>query len=230
MNEQNNYFEMKMHAIDKQCLDTIAYSMKIFERDDIPFGSVRRVNVKIILHDTTDVTYWNLVTIKRIDGNYFAITEHGTTLSLSRHSPYRMYIPQITDAVIAWVRANKELKKTLVTKRFEKASKNAIKLWCTDYEEMRVEINSEHIKFYYRVDGECSTYHYAPLSQLKHDDDLRIALCSYWLEDEKYESTNGLAMAECFEIWKNSTNELPPFDIADIWACEYCKYTYDEIE
>lgn len=105
---------------------------------------------------------------------------------------------------------------------WEKESQNAITLWETDSEILKVEITSKAIKFF-RCDDILSIYIYPPLKELKKDKDLIRSI-----EDLILESYTG-AEKENYLIklkeWQNSDNEYVLFPISFIFNSDYQNYS-----
>lgn len=97
-------------------------------------------------------------------------------------------------------------------------SQNAITLWNTKVETLKVEITNQHIKFF-RHDDVFSCYTYPPLHILKKDDtfikDIRDCM-------EEANMTNEI---ENMEQWLKTDCDLPTFPISVIFNSDYQNYT-----
>lgn len=100
-------------------------------------------------------------------------------------------------------------------------TKNAITLWNDPYEEVKVEITSQYVKFY-RRDDILACYTYSPLHKLKKDKDFIKYTTNLLLESCQY---NGVE----YNNWVNSNCDMPPFPISVIFISDYPTYTFEEI-
>lgn len=108
-----------------------------------------------------------------------------------------------------------------------KESQNAITLWETDSEILKVEITSKAIKFF-RCDDILSVYVYPPLKELKKDKDLIRNI-----EDLILESYTGVERENYLiklKEWQNSDNEYVLFPISFIFNSDYQNYSFKEFE
>jgi hypothetical protein len=107
--------------------------------------------------------------------------------------------------------------------RWKKASENAITLWNTKAEEVKVEITSKYIKFF-RRDDILSCYTYPPLHELKKD-----KKCIKELKDTMYESCMWDEL-KALKTWENNDCDMPPFPISVIFHSDYQGYDFKEFE
>ena len=100
-------------------------------------------------------------------------------------------------------------------------TKNAITLWNDPYEEVKVEITSQYVKFY-RRDDILSCYTYRPLHLLKNDIEFIRYVKDMLIESCQYNKNE-------FEDWLKNNCDLPPFPISVIFISDYPTYTFEEI-
>lgn len=109
--------------------------------------------------------------------------------------------------------------------RWENDSINALTLWDTPSDTMKVEITSKYIKFFSRDDDYFSCATFPPFHELKHDDNFRESIFTY-LNCEEQEVLND--MARQYDEWVNSKMDLPPFEIQFVFESGYANYTTKE--
>ena len=100
-------------------------------------------------------------------------------------------------------------------------TKNAITLWNDPYEEVKVEITSQYVKFY-RRDDILACYTYRPLHLLKNDIEFIRYVKDMLIESCQYNENE-------FENWLKNNSDLPPFPISVIFISDYPTYTFEEI-
>lgn len=100
-------------------------------------------------------------------------------------------------------------------------TKNAITLWSSPYEELKVEITSQYVKFY-RRDDILSCYTYRPLHLLKNDKEFVRYVKDNLIESCQYNHSE-------FESWLMSDCDLPPFPISVIFTSDYPDYIFEEM-
>ena len=105
---------------------------------------------------------------------------------------------------------------------WESASNKAITLWNTQYEEVKVEITKQYLKFY-RRDDILSCYTYPPIHELKKDYNFKQDMKFILEESGDWDET-------AFKNWIMSDCDLPPFPISSIFASDYNKYKFFEFE
>lgn len=105
--------------------------------------------------------------------------------------------------------------------RWKKASKNAITLWNQPYEEVKVEITSEYVKFF-RRDDILSCYTYPPLHEMKKD-----KKCIDALKDTMYEACMWEEL-KAMKVWEENDCDMPPFPISVIFHSDYQNYDFEE--
>ena len=110
-------------------------------------------------------------------------------------------------------------------------SKNAITLWSTDYETVKVHITSEFVKFYmaenfYMADGRFTCYTYPPLHILKKDATFIKEMIDTMEEANMYDTN----MKEEMRIWMCNTCDMPPFPISVIFTSDYQNYKFKDFE
>jgi hypothetical protein len=104
---------------------------------------------------------------------------------------------------------------------WKERTKNAITLWNDPYEEVKVEITSQYVKFY-RRDDILSCYTYRPLNLLKNDKEFIRYVKDMLIESCQY--------IKCeFENWLSNNCDLPPFPISVIFTSDYPTYIFEEI-
>ena len=102
-------------------------------------------------------------------------------------------------------------------KEWEKDSAKAITLWNQPYEEVRVEITRDWVKFFRRDDVlTCSTYR--PLHLLKCDNYFIGEIKATLEESCQYNE-------EEFNNWLKNDCDMPPFPISVIFTSDYTEYT-----
>ena len=99
--------------------------------------------------------------------------------------------------------------------------KKAITLWNQPYEEVKVEITSQYVKFF-RRDDILSCYTYPPLHELKKD-----KKCINALKDIMYESCMWDEL-KAMKTWEENDCDMPPFPISVIFASDYQGYAFSE--
>ena len=104
---------------------------------------------------------------------------------------------------------------------WKERTKNAITLWNDPYEEVKVEITSQYVKFY-RRDDILACYTYRPLHLLKNDKEFIRYVKDMLKESCQYNDYE-------FENWLMSNCDLPPFPISVIFISDYPTYTFEEI-
>lgn len=104
---------------------------------------------------------------------------------------------------------------------WKERTKNAITLWNDPYEEVKVEITSQYVKFY-RRDDILSCYTYRPLHLLKNDKEFIRYVKDMLIESCQYNKSE-------FENWLNSNCDMPPFPISVIFISDYPTYIFEEI-
>lgn len=104
---------------------------------------------------------------------------------------------------------------------WKERTKNAITLWNDPYEEVKVEITSQYVKFY-RRDDILSCYTYRPLHLLKNDKEFIRYVKNMLIESCQYNDYE-------FENWLMGNCDLPPFPISVIFISDYPTYIFEEI-
>ena len=104
---------------------------------------------------------------------------------------------------------------------WKERTKNAITLWNDPYEEVKVEITSQYVKFY-RRDDILSCYTYRPLNLLKNDKEFIRYVKDMLIESCQYNKCE-------FENWLSNNCDLPPFPISVIFTSDYPTYIFEEI-
>lgn len=100
---------------------------------------------------------------------------------------------------------------------WERDSAKAITLWNQPYEEVKVEITKDGVKFFRRDDMlTCYTYH--PLHLLKCDNYFIGEIKATLEESCQYNE-------EEFNIWLRNDCDMPPFPISVIFTSDYTEYT-----
>lgn len=102
-------------------------------------------------------------------------------------------------------------------KEWEKDSAKAITLWNQPYEEVRVEITKDWVKFF-RRDDMLTCYTYRPLHLLKCDNYFISRVKATLEESCQYNE-------EEFNIWLKNDCDMPPFPISVIFTSDYTEYT-----
>ena len=100
---------------------------------------------------------------------------------------------------------------------WEKDSAKAITLWNQPYEEVRVEITKDWVKFF-RRDDMLTCYTYRPLHLLKCDNYFISRVKATLEESCQYNE-------EEFNIWLINDCDMPPFPISVIFTSDYTEYT-----
>ena len=102
-------------------------------------------------------------------------------------------------------------------KEWEKDSAKAITLWNQPYEEVKVEITKDWIKFF-RRDDMLTCFTYRPLHLLKCD--------KYFLEEIKTTLEESCQYnEEEFNNWLKSDCDMPPFPISVIFTSDFTEFT-----
>lgn len=125
-------------------------------------------------------------------------------------------------AVIDAEKLYKQIKCSSNRVAWESASNKAITLWNTPYEEVKVEITKQYLKFY-RRDDILSCYTYPPIHELKKDDKFKQDMKFILEESGDWDET-------MFKNWIMGDCDLPPFPISCIFASDYNKYKFFEFE
>lgn len=102
-------------------------------------------------------------------------------------------------------------------KEWEKDSAKAITLWNQPYEEVKVEITKDWVKFF-RRDDMFTCYTYRPLHLLKCDNYFIGEIKATLEESCQYNE-------EEFNIWLRNDCDMPPFPISVIFTSNYTEYT-----
>lgn len=105
---------------------------------------------------------------------------------------------------------------------WEKDSENAITLWDTPYECVKVELNRKWVKFW-RRDDMLTCYTYPPLHELKKDKDFIECAKSILMESNQYHITE-------FTDWVNGNYDMPPFPLTCIFTSEFQGYKFHDFE
>lgn len=100
---------------------------------------------------------------------------------------------------------------------WEKDSAKAITLWNQPYEEVRVEITKDWVKFF-RRDDMLTCYTYRPLHLLKCDNYFIGEIKATLEESCQYNE-------EEFNNWLKNDCDMPPFPISVIFTSDYTEYT-----
>lgn len=120
---------------------------------------------------------------------------------------------------------NNTIRKGHLRAIWEHESKNAITLWSTDYETVKVHITSEFVKFY-RADDMLTCYTYPPLHILKKDATFIKEMIDTMEEANMYDTN----MKEEMRIWMCNTCDMPPFPISVIFTSDYQNYKFKDFE
>lgn len=142
----------------------------------------------------------------------------------------KMYMNNYYGYMLLMTNDNKYLYSNIFDLRYnnkwENDSVNAITLWDTSSDTMKVEITSKYIKFFSKYDDDFSCATFPPLHELKHDDDFResiFILLKIFYCQEEFDN-----MARQYDEWVKSKMDLPPFDIEFILESGYANYTTKE--
>lgn len=106
-------------------------------------------------------------------------------------------------------------------------SQNAITLWETDSEILKVEITSKAIKFF-RCDDTLTVYIYPPLKELKKDKNFIENIKDLILES--YTGVERENYITKLKEWQNSDNEYVLFPISFIYNSNYQNFSGKEFE
>ena len=156
------------------------------------------------------------------DCNYFVGTINLTEKWLS--GDFEVWDKECCDTICIIRTANTRFKEdTTALNKWKKASENAITLWNTKDEEVKVEITSKYVKFF-RRDDILSCYTYPPLHELKKD-----SKCIKELKDTMYESCMWEEL-KALKTWENNDCDMPPFPISVIFHSDYQGYEFKEWE
>lgn len=104
-----------------------------------------------------------------------------------------------------------------VKKEWENDSAKAITLWNQPYEEVKVEITKDWVKFF-RRDDMLTCYTYRPLHLLKCDNYFIGEIKATLEESCQYNE-------EEFNNWLKNDCDMPPFPISVIFTSDYTEYT-----
>lgn len=105
----------------------------------------------------------------------------------------------------------------MAKKEWENDSAKAITLWNQPYEEVRVEITKDWVKFF-RRDDMLTCYTYRPLHLLKCDNYFIGEIKATLEESCQYNE-------EEFNTWLKNDCDMPPFPISVIFTSDYTEYT-----
>ena len=109
------------------------------------------------------------------------------------------------------------ISKDTAKKEWENDSAKAITLWNQPYEEVRVEITRDWVKFF-RRDDMLTCYTYRPLHLLKCDNYFIGEIKATLEESCQYNE-------EEFNNWLKNDCDMPPFPISVIFTSDYTEYT-----
>ena len=109
------------------------------------------------------------------------------------------------------------ISKDSAKKEWENDSAKAITLWNQPYEEVRVEITKDWVKFF-RRDDMLTCYTYRPLHLLKCDNYFIGEIKATLEESCQYNE-------EKFNNWLKNDCDMPPFPISVIFTSDYTEYT-----
>jgi hypothetical protein len=109
------------------------------------------------------------------------------------------------------------ISKDSAKKEWENDSAKAITLWNQPYEEVRVEITKDWVKFF-RRDDMLTCYTYRPLHLLKCDNYFIGEIKATLEESCQYNE-------EEFNNWLKNDCDMPPFPISVIFTSDYTEYT-----
>ena len=112
---------------------------------------------------------------------------------------------------------NKKEDKLTPKEEWENDSVKAITLWNQPYEEVRVEITKDWVKFF-RRDDMLTCYTYRPLHLLKCDNYFIGEIKATLEESCQYNE-------EEFNNWLRNDCDMPPFPISVIFTSDYTEYT-----
>lgn len=101
---------------------------------------------------------------------------------------------------------------------WEKDSENAIILWDTSYECVKVEVNRKWVKFW-RRDDMLTCYTYPALHILKKDKDFLECAKAILMESNQYHITE-------FTDWVNGNYDMPPFPLTCIFTSDFQGYEF----
>lgn len=102
------------------------------------------------------------------------------------------------------------------------ASKNAVTLWETKNETLKVEITNDYVKFF-RQDDTLSVYTYPSLKVMRKDEDLIRNIDN--LIDEAYIGEEREYHWDCVRQWQKGNGDYPVFPISFIFNSDYQNYT-----
>lgn len=105
---------------------------------------------------------------------------------------------------------------------WEKDSENAITLWDTPCECVKVEINRKWVKFW-RRDDMLTCYTYPPLHILKKNKDFLECAKAILMESNQYHITE-------FTDWVNGNYDMPPFPLTCIFTSDFQGYEFFDFE
>lgn len=109
------------------------------------------------------------------------------------------------------------ISKNKTREEWEKDSAKAITLWNQPYEEVKVEITKDWVKFF-RRDDMLTCYTYRPLHLLKCDNYFIGEIKATLEESCQYNE-------EEFNNWLKNDCDMPPFPISVIFTSDYTEYT-----
>lgn len=109
----------------------------------------------------------------------------------------------------AFAKANREI----AERAWEIDSENALVLWDTPYEVVKVEMNRQYVRFY-RKDDALTAYTYPPLHELKHNKEFIECLTDCLKESNQYDEGD-------INSWIEGSCDIPPFPISVIFHCDY---------
>ena len=150
-------------------------------------------------------------------GNYNSTDRYAYVEDDALKSTNTLYGVINLNELYVYATLNKKEGKLTPKEEWEKDSAKAITLWNQPYEEVKVEITKDGVKFF-RRDDMLTCYTYRPLHLLKCD--------NYFIEEIKATLEESCQYNdEEFNSWLKNDCDMPPFPISVIFTSDYTEYT-----
>ena len=150
-------------------------------------------------------------------GNYNSTDRYAYVEDNALKSTNTLYGVINLNELYVYATLNKKEDKLTPKEEWENDSAKAITLWNQPYEEVRVEITKDWVKFF-RRDDILTCYTYRPLHLLKCDNYFIGEIKATLEESCQYNE-------EEFNIWLRNDCDMPPFPISVIFTSDYTEYT-----
>ena len=150
-------------------------------------------------------------------GNYNSTDRYAYVEDDALKSTNTLYGVINLNELYVYATLNKKEDKLTPKEEWENDSAKAITLWYQPYEEVKVEITKDGVKFF-RRDDMLTCYTYRPLHLLKCDNYFIGEIKATLEESCQYNE-------EEFNAWLRNDCDMPPFPISVIFTSDYSEYT-----